>query len=457
MANLSQVAAAVSGVWAIAACTTVSAPEQSAMMQRAGTVEPVIALRNSGGVGSEGLYRIGRYYQGQQRNADALAYYRRAIAEDRNHAEAHNALGVVLSQQGQYADAEAAFKAAIAIAPARSHLHANLGYHYLQYDRLDEARNALREAIRLNSANALAWRHLALAEHGLANAAPAAHPRAMAGEPAAPAPSQSESRAEPGASVPASPAAETPRVAAGPVSPASGPDQVAAPATPLATPAPAVVHETPAAPLGATPLVSEVLISPGVVAETVETVPQARLVSVAPSVFELRPRQVLVAPPIASAPAPARVETAARAGLSAAVRFEISNGNGITSLAKSVGAYIQSLGAARPRLTNQRPFDQRHTEIHYVTGMESPARNLQEALETPADLVEKARLDRGIEVKLVLGRDFHERDAVARLRREFVGPVMLAREAARPQSRPAGDAVNTTQKQQPTLLTGEPK
>ena len=451
MFRYNAIAVAVSGLSALAACSTVSAPERSAPPERALTVQPVMSIRNSSGVDSEGMYRIGRYFQGQMRYDDAVAAYRKALALDPANVEARNALGVVYSIQGLAAEAEQAFKAAIAMSPGLPHLHSNLGYHYLQSGRNEEARGALHEAIRLSPANARAWSHLAAAERNLAaavgsvpvassvstavtstaSAAPAnssvapiaAETTNNALAPTGSAPAVSATFVVTG-SVPAAPA----RMVAAPVAPAAA--SVAPAASDAAVSAPALAGlavVVPASPK-ATPAAT--------IAQAIEvqpTAPAAQLVGISPNVWELRPRVIEVAVPATAVPQPLTTQAGPSAGLEipAWIRFEISNGNGITGLAQSVGQYLRTVGASKPRLTNQRPFDQRRTEIQYVAGMEDWARELRIALDTPADLVLTPKIDRSAQMRLVLGKDFHEIEAVARMRREIAKPVLLAREATR--------------------------
>jgi tetratricopeptide (TPR) repeat protein len=459
MNRLSRIALALTGLFVTTSCTTVSGPESPKLPARAGTVEPALIVRNSGGVDAEGMYRIGRYFQGQQNFADALAYYGRAIAMNPAHAEAHNAAGTVHSIQGRADEAERSFRAAIAVAPASSHLHANLGFHLLMAGQPVAAATALREAIRLSPANALAWAHLGAAERQIAalpveqpqvRAASVASPveSAGAGLPAqmlsTPAPAQVAPVRVGNADVPvtiptdASPATSAPVAAPTHVSPATSAPVAAPTHVSPATDGPVAVVPMPLPALtnAVSALAAAPSFQPGraTIAEAQPTeVPLSRLIAVAPNVFELRPARTGGAEPARSEPA---AQQLAVAQISVAtelrpVRLEISNGNGVTALARSVGAYLRTLGAAHPRLTNQRPFGQRHTEIQYVEGMQIHAVELRNALDTPANLVRKARLERGIEVRLVLGADFHELEAVAQLRRENVRPVLASRSGNR--------------------------
>jgi Flp pilus assembly protein TadD len=69
----------------------------------------------------------------------AITHYRRAIALDANHANAHNNLRVLLRAIGQVVDAEAAYRTAIHIDPAHIDAHTNLGILLNGLKRTEEA------------------------------------------------------------------------------------------------------------------------------------------------------------------------------------------------------------------------------------------------------------------------------------------------------------------------------
>lgn len=374
------IALTLGGLSVLGACTTVKAPERAPLPERAGTVQPVMVVRDGGGVDSGAMYRIGRYFQGQMRYHDAIAAYRKALALDDRNIEARNALAVAYSTLGLQLESEREFKLAIAQAPDRSHLHANLGYHYLQSGRTEEAVTALHEAIRLDPANQRALNNLAAAEGRT---------------PVAAAP-------EIGRPLSASEAA----VGAPPPPPAQVPAPVAS------------------APFVVSPVASIAeLIGAGSVA------PKAMLIGIAPNVWELRPQAEIAA--VRSTPSLLRnivqVSGALQPpGLDARIRFEIANGNGVAGLARRVGLYLRGIGMAAPRLTNQRPFDQRRTEIQYIAGMEQAAQTLRGTLGTPADLLVTRQIERNAQLRVVLGRDFQEIDAVARMRGAVAKQAALA-------------------------------
>lgn len=138
------VALAVGGAALFSGCASPVQPQLK--------VEPIMAVRNAGAE-AERMYRIGRQYLGQQRLGDAEQAFLKALACDTNHAEAHNALGVVYFEQGLSQKAEQQFKLAVAAAPTRVHLINNLGFFYQEINRYEDAINAYSEALVVDPDN----------------------------------------------------------------------------------------------------------------------------------------------------------------------------------------------------------------------------------------------------------------------------------------------------------------
>jgi tetratricopeptide (TPR) repeat protein len=115
----------------------------------------------------------------------------------------------------------------------------------------------------------------------------------------------------------------------------------------------------------------------------------ARLVQVAPGVYELKGER--------GAPAsPARERWRAH--------VEVANGNGTRGLAARVSHGFGKLGVHAVRLTNERPYRQVRTEVRYRAGYEAEAASLARLL--PGSVARSAsRLPHGIDVRVVLGRD----------------------------------------------------
>jgi hypothetical protein len=92
-------------------------------------------------------------------------------------------------------------------------------------------------------------------------------------------------------------------------------------------------------------------------------------------------------------------------------RIEISNGNGVTGMARSVGDQLKRAGFNVVRLTNQLPFRQPITEIQYRDGRISDAGLLSAAMEQTPIVPSKA-LRSDIHVRVVLGRNTLEPTAL---------------------------------------------
>ncbi len=96
------------------------------------------------------LYQIGRYYQGQNRLDKAAQAYRQALAIDPGFVAARNALGVILSRQGEYKQANEAFEAAAKRSPHASYIQNNLGYAYYLQGNYGKSMSALKQAANLD-------------------------------------------------------------------------------------------------------------------------------------------------------------------------------------------------------------------------------------------------------------------------------------------------------------------
>ena len=131
------------------------------------------------------------------------------------------------------------------------------------------------------------------------------------------------------------------------------------------------------------------------------------LVQVAANVFELKHRALpLPAPaaPVVAAAAPKPAEQAVpQASKVRMARLEVSNGNGVTGMAKRFRSLLGQLGIPVDRLSNDKPYRQLTTTIQYSPGFEKQAASLQKALQGKAQLA--SRDLRASDVRLVLGKD----------------------------------------------------
>lgn len=114
-----------------------------------------------------------------------------------------------------------------------------------------------------------------------------------------------------------------------------------------------------------------------------------------------------------------RVEADGTAALAAApdsfpgnVLFEISNGNGVSGMARQLSRELGQGGATRVRLSNQKGFAVRHTRVEYKAAFKDEAAVL--AARYGASRVLQVGPSGRADVRLVLGRDLrHARKEVA--------------------------------------------
>ena len=371
-------------------------------------------------------YQLGRYYQGQRRWTDAENAFRRVLGLDASHAEAHNALGAVLAARGFLAHAETEFLAASRLAPKSAHIRGNLGRIQLLQGRTGEALLTLEDALRLDPVNLTVRANLdrAMAAHN-----PVSQPAAVVAE------SQGEGR---GGGVDrtsplthGSPAAPIPEVV--PV-----PSTIAGLASIATLPSVALITSP-------VPDRNQVVVLTAVPAsdprssiQQVAVMPSSDDVS---SVTALSPGVVGVVPLSASLPPVARPDPVPLAKTvpepvllpeastdmqktrpaAQQVRLEVSNGNGVTGMARRVRQSLSVQGYGGIRVTNQLPYRQQVTAIQYRVGFENQAHALGSQFPLQEKVVYQARLDVRADVRIVLGRD---------LPRDFAlnegGPLLLA-------------------------------
>lgn len=120
-------------------------------------------------------------------------------------------------------------------------------------------------------------------------------------------------------------------------------------------------------------------------------------------VYEVRPMQALsgfnAAPAVAtSLPASARMSPA---------RVEVSNGNGVTGMAKAVSRMIHGRELKVMRITNQSRFIEPVTRIEYNDGYEQAARGLASRI-GPSVVTASGSVGPAVDVRIVLGKDLRD-------------------------------------------------
>ena len=314
-------------------------------------------------------YQLGRYYQGQNRSDLAIPAFQQALVLDKHYAEAHNALGSLYAGQRQFDLAIMEFQLALAAAPDTAHFYNNLGYAYYLQGRPVEAASALEKAAALKPGDAKITTNLnlALAQKSKTELVRQAFVPAPVSPPHA------------AGNVVAPPVIEAP-VALPAVAPASQPTAIEA-VTPSPTlPAP-----------------------PSLAAEPAPVVVPSPLSPIEPQVVEPAPTMLAVASPVQQAEEPSSVRP---------VRYEVSNGNGVTGMAKRVNRGLLAQGYPVARLTNSKPFRQSVTVVEYRPGYAGVAARLSDSLPLKPAITEKVDLRQSTDVRLVLGHDVMTRLAL---------------------------------------------
>jgi len=325
------------------------------------------------------MYKLGRYYQGQRRDDLAIEAYQKSIYADASYVESYNGLGVVYARQGKYQKAIDAFKSALSYAPAAAHIYSNMGYAYYLQGQYAEAVTSLKQATTLDPANQRALNNLgmAYAKAGSQGESIQAFTQAISVEAKAAniaAPAQDalpQENAVDSAQPKSTNVSEI--FTAKAVAPQSDLQELALPKNE------GVIRSAPMP--GAVPVVDS----------------SVKLVQLSPNVFELQSQQLSVMP----------VQEAEQAVMVnwAQVHVEVANGNGVTGMAGQVGKFLLGQGYPVTRLTNQKPFIVKKSQIQYRDGHHEEAQLLKDSLPDSPQLVQRNDLREDVAVRLVLGND----------------------------------------------------
>lgn len=350
-------------------------------------IQPVYSIRHSSEK-PEVLYQVGRYYQGQKRYDQALAAYERALKADPAFAEAQNGRGVIYARQGKYDQAIAEFKAALEHAPRAAHIHNNLGYAFYLQGQYENAAASMEQAVALDPSNRRTHNNLGLAYAQIGNKTLARQESTASAELAA-------------APAAAGPQVEVHAVAMEDSVTAISQEPVAVPQEQSAVPVQAVAQKEVAVP---EPVQLLVLPKDAGVIGRAESAAQPVSDAVATPAGGYEAANLPVEP-FATAMQDAANEGRPQAQKNGALRIEISNGNGVTGMAKKVGGFLKDLGYPVRRITNDKPFSKPYTYVYYRDGY------LDEALKLRADIpytllpLKDGGLLKGIHVRVVLGKD----------------------------------------------------
>lgn len=374
-------------------------------------IQPVMRVSHSANQSAATFYQLGKYHS-ERGNLDfARSAYEASITLDGQQLDARNALAALDATQGKLDAAKALLIQIVADFPEVAHPYNNLGYVYYLQSNFEAAERTLQRAIALDAGNERARNNLNAVNIALARLGNRVTVQLALVQPAA----------EPAAQLPQEIIPLTlPLVQAAPAD-----QQVAKPSEPVAVEAASALAA--AAPIE-TRTQGLAIISPPLeqVAERIEPQASKELVQIVPYVYELRLKQpnatVLAGmkntkPEFASAAAevlatvlpsllpkvlpslPMRVTVGKNS------RIEVANGNGVTGMAKRISNVLNLQGISVSRLSNELPYKQLETKIHYRAGFEKTAANLKDALKGHAVAVLTPTLSANSDVRLVLGRD----------------------------------------------------
>lgn len=295
---------------------------------------------------AEESYLLGRSHHMSQHPAQALAYYEAALRTAPHHVNARNGLAALYAEQGQLDKAIPIWEALTTAAHGRegAFLFANLGHAYLLRRDYAHAELALERACLDDPLNARAWEHLGTALAALG------------------APTRAQSMLRQAADL-------------------RGHDLKSDYAVTGGAPVPAVEQA-----LRSAPAASDQWARTEVSQSTAGTFVLRRIASVPVAT-------------LASAPAAA---TAAE-NFPGNVLLEISNGNGITGMARAVSREVGNGAAGVVRLTNQKGFKVQHTRVEYKLAFRDQAERLAGRY-VGARVVRVGEAGRA-DIRLVLGRD----------------------------------------------------
>ncbi|MCB1908239.1 MAG: LytR C-terminal domain-containing protein [Rhodocyclaceae bacterium] len=352
-------------------------------------------------------YQLGRYFQGQGRDALAEKAYRQALAIDHTHVESINALATLLAARGELEEASRWFEKLVAQAPDRAYLHNNAGYALFLQGRHAEAVTELRTAVGLDPRFERAWINLEQAARAAGMTA-LAEQAASRGRPVAVA----TVSAAPSTDMAPPPAARTLGDAVVRIALGKSADVKAAKELPLAlsrelkpAPAPTMIARAElASTTGVVALPVTAAVKPEIAPLAMREVPFRALDSAAtvPGTRASEPNGDRAA----ASPAPIIVKVGLAASTALAdARLEISNGNGVRRFAGRVAAMLKAGGLDVRRINNYESFGLARSQIEYRPGFEAAARALAGRIGVDTEITETAENRWGSDVRLILGAD----------------------------------------------------
>lgn len=132
-----------------------------------------------------------------------------------------------------------------------------------------------------------------------------------------------------------------------------------------------------------------------------------RLIQVAPQVYEFRSQPITQKMVFAHAEGVVKqvAEIHKNTKESTQQGIEVSNGNGVTGMARNVANYLNDAGFGQSRLTNHQTFKQSQTEIYHRVSAQALAEKIIRVLPGQVKLIESNDLREDVNLKILLGQD----------------------------------------------------
>jgi tetratricopeptide (TPR) repeat protein len=112
---------------------------------------------------AESHFLLAKYYQERNRHKEAIGEFTKTLSIDPNHTLALNGLGISYDLLGDYPKAIEAYQAALQINPNLEYTYNNLGYSYLMQGNYDQAIESFKKALAMNNKNEIYRNNLGLA------------------------------------------------------------------------------------------------------------------------------------------------------------------------------------------------------------------------------------------------------------------------------------------------------
>lgn len=356
--NKQRLAWALSCLSILTGCSSLYSNKEHSALQ----IKPVMNVQHAD-TSAENLYHLGRYHHRKTSYTKAIEFYQKALAVNPDYVEAHNGLGVIYSTQGQHQLALEHLQKAIRIAPSATYLYNNLGYAHLIQGQNSEAVAAFQEALNFDPHNDKARQNLAMAQkrmgmvEGMALFSPIAKKpeEITASAPQNLSVRQSSSQQQ---LVQVAPNVYEFRV-----------EQEKLQTTPIAAPVSKAAPKPVSAPITALSPTSPIFLTPLPHDQAEKSVPENSV-----SVEQNK-------------------------------RIEISNGNGVTGMARNIATFLKQFGFDNARITNHQTFQHAQTEIHYRTNAHTFAAQISQLIPGQVKMIESNELREDTHLKILLGKD----------------------------------------------------